>query len=179
MRFIRNIIASVFLASIGLFMVACSGDTQENNTLASQTNLINSYLKTNKLQDSVTIDGSLYYYRFKKGTGAKIEKGDKVTISYVLGYIASSTNMKIFATNIKSVAKLNMLDTTGTFEPLTVVVGSSGLFKGFDDGLRYLFEGDGALILMPSTYAYGGSGIGVVPGNTPVGVRVYVLKVEK
>lgn len=178
MRLVGKTLILFGFGSLVLSLYSC--DSAETNTLTSQTNLITSYVTTNRLQDSVTNNGNnLWYYRFKKGTGEKIESGDKVTFSYVLGYLASSTNLRLFATNIKSVSDLNGISQANTFEPITVEVGKSGLFSGMDQSFEYLYDGDAAFILMTSTLAYGSSGMGVVPSDTPIGLRVYILKVEK
>ena len=158
--------------------VSCGKDT-ESGSLASQNNLIESYITTNRLTDSVVKAGDLWYYRFKPSNGKQIQVGSKVSLQYVLNVVSSSTYLMPYATNIKSVAVANKLDTIFVkFEPLTVEVGKSGLFKGFDLGLQYLKEGDAALILFPSTYGYEGEPMGIVPANSPLGIRVYISKVE-
>lgn len=164
---------------ISMVLMQSCGKETVSNSLESQLQMVDSYIKFNKLSDSVKVDVNYRYYRFMKGEGVKIEDGDKVTLSYVLNYFESSTKMRVYATNIESVALLNGLKKVGEYTPITVVVGSSGLFKGFDNGLKYLYEGDGALIMFPSIYGYGSSAMGTVAPDTPLGVRVYIHKVEK
>lgn len=164
---------------ISAFLLQSCQKETVSRSLESQLQLMDSYIATKKLKDSVNVEVDYRYYRFVKGSGVKIEAGDKVILSYVLTCIESSTNARVYATNIKSVAALNGLKEVADYVPITVVVGSSGLFKGFDTGLRYLYEGDNAFIMFPSIYGYGSSSMGTIPPDTPLGVRVYIHKVEK
>lgn len=185
MKHKTNVVRVVFLGiAVGMLLAVSSCDKSETTTdsLVSQNKLIESYITTRKLTDSVQKSGDLWYYRFKTtGTStALIQSGDKVTLSYVLSVVSSSTLLKAYATNIKTVADANGISNTFTkYEPITVEVGGSGIFKGFDDGLRLLKEGDSALLLFPSTLGYGGEAIGAVPANSALAIRVYVLSVTK
>ena len=53
--------------------------------------------------------------------------------------------------------------------PLAYFMGSNSIVSGVDEGLRYMKEGGKALLLTPSSLAYGRKGIfGVIPGYTPL-----------
>ena len=95
-----------------------------------------------------------------------------------MSVVENPTTLKPYTTSIESVALANKLYNV-KYEPITVVVGKSGLPKGFDFGLSLLYDGDAAQLLFPSTYGYGGSAIGAVPANSAIGVRVYIMKVER
>lgn len=181
MRFFRHTAFVATLVCAVEFLTSCGKEDTNTNSLVSQNALIESFIKTTKLTDSVERSGDLFYNRFKKGTGEKIQAGDKVTFHYILTVVENSTTLSPFATSIQSVAKANGWDTNPylKYDPITVVVGNSGLPKGFDLGLSQLYNGDAAQILFPSTYGYGATAIGAVPANSPIGLRVYISKVER
>lgn len=180
MRFFKHTFFVVTLACAAVFFTSCGKEETSTTSLVAQNALIESFIKTTKLTDSIERSGDLCYNRFVKGTGSKIQAGDKVTLYYILTVVKNSTTLLPYATNIESVAKANALFNTFTkYEPITVVVGKSGLPKGFDMGLSLLYDGDAAQLLFPSTYGYGGSDIGAVPANSAIGVRVYISKVER
>ncbi len=180
MRFFRyTALAATFACVVGA-LSSCGKEETQTNSIEAQNALIESFIKTTKLTDSVQKSGDIWFNRFKKGAGSAIQVGDKVTLHYVLSVVENSTTLRPFNTSIESVAKANSLDNPfAKYDPITVVVGKSGLPKGFDQGLLSLFDGDAAQLLFPSSYAYGGSAIGAVPANSAVGVRIYILKVER
>lgn len=183
MKFFKHTILAIALIGVAGFLSSCGKEETNTTSLVSQNALIESFIKTAKLTDSVSKSGDLWSYRFKKGTEVKIQEGDKVALYYILSVVTAengSIYLKPFATNIETVAKAKGLQNPfAKYEPITVVVGNSGLPKGFDLGIRTLYDGDGAQLLFPSTYAYGGSAIGAVPANSSIGVRVYISKVDR
>jgi len=184
MRFFKHTILAVALTGAAGFLSSCGKEDTSTSSLVSQNTLVESYIKTAKLSDSVSKSEDLWFYRFKKSAGnVKIQEGDKVELYYVLSVVTAESGsifLKPFATNIETVATAKGLINPYTkYEPITVVVGKSGLPKGFDLGIRTLYEGDGAQLLFPSTYAYGGSAIGAVLANSAIGVRVYIIKVDR
>lgn len=181
MKFFKHTIFAVaLLCSAAFFFSSCGKEETSTSSIESQINLIQSFIKTTKIADSVKKEGDLWYNRFQKGTGVKIQTGDKVTLNYVLTVVENATTLRPVSTSIESVAKANKLFNDFTkYEPITVVVGRSGLPKGFDFGLSLLYEGDAAQLLFPSNMAYGGSAIGAIPSNSSIGVRVYISKVER
>jgi FKBP-type peptidyl-prolyl cis-trans isomerase len=181
MNFLKHTaFVATFICTV-VFFSSCGKDETTTTSLVAQNALIESFIKTTKLTDSIERSGDLCYNRFIKGAGSKIQVGDKVTLYYTLTVVENATTLKVFATNIKSVAKAYGWDTNPymNYDPITAVVGKSGLPEGFDLGLRLLYDGDAAQLLFPSTYAYGATAIGAVPANSAIGVRVYIVKVER
>ncbi|WP_320053716.1 FKBP-type peptidyl-prolyl cis-trans isomerase [uncultured Acetobacteroides sp.] len=181
MRFFKHTFFVVTLACAAAFITSCGKEETTTTSLVAQNTLIESFVKTTKLTDSVEKSGDLWCNRFVKGANStKIQVGDEVTFYYILSVVKDATTLEPYATNIESVAKAKALaNPFSKYEPITVVVGKSGLPKGFDLGLRLLYDGDAAQILFPSTYGYGASDIGAVPANSAIGVRVYISKVER
>jgi FKBP-type peptidyl-prolyl cis-trans isomerases 1 len=180
MRFFKHTVFVATLVCAVVFFTSCGKEATSTTSLVTQNALIASFINTTKLTDSVQNSGDLWYDRFVKGTGSKIQAGDKVTLYYVFTIVKSATTLVPYATNIESVAKANQLDNPfAKYDPITVTVGKSGLPKGFDQGLSLLYDGDAAQILFPSTYGYGATDIGAVPANSAIGVRVYIMKVER
>jgi len=99
--------------------------------------------------------------------GIKPTIGDSLRVNYT----GSFFDGRVFDTSIDSVARAhNILNTTRNYEPYPVSLGRTQLIFGFDFGLYNMKEGDKAIVLIPSTYAYGtvGSRDGSIPPNTPL-----------
>jgi len=122
--------------------LAFDRDTAVQNQLTKDIALINTYLSKNNINAQRTGKGT-YVQVVSQGNGAQIEAGKYVSLKYT----GSTFEGKIFDTNADA--------SKGHTEPLVYQVGSQGMIRGLDEGLRPLKEGAKAKIIIPSTLAYG------------------------
>jgi len=123
--------------------------------LPKDLEMINNYLKSNKIQASSTKSG-LHYVIEKSGSGAHPKAGDIVKINYVGKTLAG----KIFDTNLLEVARSqNLFNAARTYEPMSVKLGEGNLIIGFEEGIMYLKKHAKAQLFIPSVLAYGEAGI--------------------
>ena len=90
----------------------------------------------------------LRYQIIQKGTGAKAEKGQQVSVHYQ-GALIDGT---VFDSSYKRK------------EPIEFQLGIGQVISGWDEGLQLLHVGDKARFVIPSDLAYGSAGaVGVIP----------------
>lgn len=98
----------------------------------------------------------------KRGKGAPIKKGDKVTLKY--------NTFLIDGTMIYSSVKLG---------PKVFEVGHGGVEAGIEEAVMYLHKGDKAHLILPSFLAYGLNGDGnKIPARAIVIYDVEVVDVQ-
>jgi FKBP-type peptidyl-prolyl cis-trans isomerase FkpA len=85
----------------------------------------------------------LYYSIQHEGSGALAKPGDMVTLNY-RGTLLDGT---VFDSNLDS-AFLHV-------QPITFVLGTGRVIKGWDEGISYLKAGSKAFFYIPSSLAYG------------------------
>jgi FKBP-type peptidyl-prolyl cis-trans isomerase FkpA len=116
----------------------------------------NKYITSNKLMLKTTASG-LRYVIFKPSTKPKPRAGDTVLVNYS----GKLLNGQVFDTSIAAVAeKAGLLQEGRTYEPISFVVGSGQVIKGWDEGLLLLNAGAKAKFVIPSSLAYGEQGQG-------------------
>lgn len=117
-------------------------DTAVQSQLKKDDLLVTNYLKQNNIQAQKTGKGT-YVQILQPGTGAQAAEGKYVSVKYK-GMTFGGT---IFDTNMDA--------SKGHAEPMNFQVGSPGMIRGFDEGIRMLKEGAKARIYIPSVLAYG------------------------
>lgn len=106
-------------------------------------------------------DSGLYYKILEKGSGAKAQKGEKVSVHYE-GQLINGT---VFDSSFKR------------NEPIDFNVGTGQVIPGWDEGILLLEEGDKARFVIPSHLAYGSRGAGgVIPPNATLIFDVQLVK---
>lgn len=106
-------------------------------------------------------DSGLYYKILEKGSGAKAEKGQKVSVHYE----GQLMNGMVFDSSFKR------------NDPLSFNVGTGQVIPGWDEGILLLNEGDKARLVIPSHLAYGPRGAGgVIPPNATLIFDVQLVK---
>ncbi len=152
------IIKIFFLTFLVIGATSClknnSGEEQEMKT-------IDNFLRNNDIDTEPTASG-LYYIELEVGTGAQPQVGDTVEVYYE-GFFLSGV---LFDTNMDS-------------DPLRFVIGAMTVIEGFEEGVTYMKEGGEAMLIIPSSLAYGsvGSYYMGIPGYTPLGFTVILDKV--
>jgi len=113
--------------------------------------------------DVDTTKMGVYYITIEKGTGAFPKSGDTLTVGYA-GYFLDGYLFDASAWH-------NKTDSTFTF-----VLGNPPLIKGWDDGMKVINKNAKVQLIMPSDFAYGSSGGGVIP---PYQSLVFVIKMKE
>jgi len=111
---------------------------------------------------SITTRSGLTYLITKKGTGLRPKKGDTV----ILHYTGMLTNGVKF-------------DSSRDGKPFSFKLGVGEVIKGWDEGLARLRVGDHAILVIPSTLAYGSKGAGdVIPPDSKLIFLIEVVEVK-
>ena len=132
----------------------------------AETDARNKYVADNKLNVTTTPSG-LEYVITQPSLKRKPLKGDTVLVNYT----GMNLNGKIFDSSIKENAEKGGLNQPGrNYEPLTVILGTTPIIKGWDEGLLLLGEGAKAKLIIPSSIGYGAEGAGadIAPYSTLV-----------
>lgn len=121
------------------------------------------YLKDNNITTQPTASG-LYYIETKKGTGKKVEQGDVVRVHYKGMHLDGK-----------------VIESSEGEDPIEFTAGTGMVIPGWDEGLMLMSEGGKARLILPSSIAYGESGIGegLVPPYSPLVFEVEVVEVVK
>lgn len=110
------------------------------------------------------VEAGFYYLPVKEGEGKKVELGDLITVHYEGKFL----NGKYF----DSTRKRNM--------PLEFVYGTEWqVIEGLEKGIGMMHEGERAIFIFPSEFAFGdkGSTTGIIPPFTSVVFDVEIVKV--
>jgi peptidylprolyl isomerase len=94
------------------------------------------------------------------GSGKAAANGDKLTVQYVLADYASR----------------NVLQSSWTSQPFTLILGQTQLIKGWTDGLVGMKAGGRRELIIPPDLAYGAGGQGI-PANDTLVFVVDLLKI--
>ena len=92
------------------------------------------------------------------GTGATVAVGDTVTVRYVGTFLDG----RVFD--------------PGT-NPITFRVGAGQLIPGFEQGMVGMRVGGRRRLTIPSSLAYGASGSGPIPPNTPIRFEIELVSI--
>ena len=102
------------------------------------------------------------------GTGTEAVAGKTATVHYT-GYFYDAT---------KPSFKGATFDTSVGRTPISYVVGSSQLIKGFDEGVKGMKEGGKRTVLIPASMGYGATGQGSIPPNTNLVFDIELVTVK-
>lgn len=143
----------VVLLAAGLTSCLKNRDVEKN-----EEERIQNFLDIKEIDTEPTESG-LYYIEFIEGSGAQAFSGDTVEVYYEGSFLDG----RVFDRN-----------TSG--EPLRFALGAGQVIEGWEEGLTYMKEGGEAMLVIPSSLAYGPSGYYSIPGYTPL---VYTIALEK
>jgi len=96
------------------------------------------------------------------GTGAAAANGDTATINYIGAFLDGTVFDSSFSRGV----------------PLTFTLGTGQLIKGVDQGVVGMKVGGRRLLIIPSSLAYGSSGSGAIPPNTPLQFQIDLVSIE-
>ncbi|WP_052732555.1 FKBP-type peptidyl-prolyl cis-trans isomerase [Hymenobacter terrenus] len=124
--------------------------------------ILQDYIKKNNLTVQKTPSG-IYYQVLKPGTGAKPTPGQTVSVNYN-GTLLSG---KLFDSSEK------------TGKPIDFPIGQGAVIPGWDEGIALLNKGSKAILLIPSSLAYGSRGAGAdIPADSPLRFEVELVDVQ-
>ena len=114
------------------------------------------YIASHKLIPKTTPSG-LKYVITQTSVKPKPQLGDTVLVNYV----GRTTSDKVFDSSIQAEAQKAGLNQPGrNYEPLQVILGTTPIIKGWNEGLLLLNEGSKAKLIIPSDLGYGADGAG-------------------
>lgn len=128
----------------------------------AESGLLQKYLKENKITVKPTTSG-LYYIEKVKGTGPQIHEGSKVSVQYT----GTLLNGKKFDSSRDRGGK-----------PFELEVGKGNVIKGWDEGLLHMSKGGRAILICPSSIAYGEQEMGSIPPYSTLVFDVEVVDVK-
>jgi len=173
------------LLAILLSMGACIND-QENIEIIHDRDLkaIEAFLRDTEIksvrteQDGET--GIVIIWVEENHEGIPSRLGDSLWVDYTGQFLDG----RVFDTSKETVAKDNGIFNQGRdYEPMGIVFGMepTRMIFGFEFALYNMKEGDKAVVLIPSSLAYGrtGSRDGSIPPNTPLRFDIDLIKVAE
>lgn len=113
--------------------------------------------------DTVTTSTGLKYIIWKKGTGAKAEAGDNVSVHY--------------AGRLLTGAPFDNSYDRG--KPFDFPLGGGRVIKGWDEGIGYMNVGDSATLIIPANLGYGSTDRPSIPANSTLIFDVQLMNVKK
>jgi FKBP-type peptidyl-prolyl cis-trans isomerase FkpA len=153
----------VFLLLTVVFFVSLSSCDPAKKYERDERAQIQDYLSKNSNLDFELKTSGLYYLDEQVGTGRTPVAHDT---AYVM-YTAKFLNGNIIDTNV------------GTSDTLIFPVAENYLIQGFDEAITYMKEEGKALLIIPSSLAYGRTGYYSIPGYTPLLFEVYLTRIVK
>jgi FKBP-type peptidyl-prolyl cis-trans isomerase len=124
--------------------------------------ILQDYIKKNNLKVEKLPSG-VYYQVLKPGTGPKPQPGQTVSVNYN-GTLLSG---KLFDSSEK------------TGKPIDFPIGQGAVIPGWDQGIAQLNKGTKAILLIPSSLAYGTRGAGTdIPADSPLRFEVELVDVQ-
>ena len=139
------------LAAISAVFQGC----EKESAFEKEQAAIKAYVEENNITVEPKYSG-LYYIEVQAGTGASADGGDKVRVKYKGTFLDG----EVFDSGI-----------------YTFTLGYGEVIKGWDEGINYMKEGGKAVLLIPSSLAYGANGSGKIPGYTPLLFEVELMDV--
>ncbi|MFY0255590.1 FKBP-type peptidyl-prolyl cis-trans isomerase [Chitinophaga sp. 30R24] len=131
--------------------------------------LIKEYLEKNKINATKNAEG-VYVAVTEEGTGNTPNPGDTVYVHYT----GKLTSGKVFDSSLDSTLRPGM-----PLDPIKFPIGRGFVIKGWDAGLSGLKKGAKAILVIPSTLAYGLQGSPpVIPGNSILVFDVQMVDIK-
>ncbi|KEO73381.1 FKBP-type peptidyl-prolyl cis-trans isomerase [Anditalea andensis] len=164
-----------------ILMASCINDQESLQNIHNRDlQAIADYMRDNSLQgvrseqDGAT--GVVIIWTKENINGRSPEVGDYVKLNYT----GSFFDARVFDTSLDSVARANNIHhPSREYKPMQMIIGDENYIRGFILGVNSMKEGDKAIILIPSRYAYGTSGHrGSIPPNTPLRFDLEMIEIK-
>jgi FKBP-type peptidyl-prolyl cis-trans isomerase len=148
---------------IMISLVSCLPSSKSDDLEAKENLDIQKFLSDH---DTITFEkktSGLYYYSYLEGTGPQVETHDTAYVFYSMHYISG----QLYDTNL------------GTKDTIIFPVNEGKLIPGFEEGVSYMREGGIAILVVPSSLAFGTSGTNYISPFTPFIFQVDLVKLKK
>jgi FKBP-type peptidyl-prolyl cis-trans isomerase FkpA len=119
-----------------------------NEMNTKETNSRNDFLKQNNITVDPTASG-LYFIEKEKGSGPDVQAGQTALVRYSGSFV----NGRVFDSTESQPGQ----------KPIEIVVGKGQVIKGWDEALLRMKKGGKAMLVIPSSIAYGAQGRGPIP----------------
>lgn len=117
----------------------------------------------------------------KKGTGPKLAENGAVSFYYA-GYVfkgGAPSPATLFATNHQTTAQTSSFELTDAdYSIMEVNMAESELLEGIRNGLVGVQSGEECEILFTAKYGYGNRTFGIIPANSALHYRIWVVGVS-
>lgn len=117
----------------------------EDRQFLDEVDSIESYIATQQLTDVVKTSSGLFFKQIEAGSGSEVRSFNQVSLHYTRKYLDGT-----------------VIQSTSENSPLSAFVSSGQLVEGFAEGVLRMHEGEKALLIMPSSLAFGPS-VQVIP----------------
>lgn len=159
----------VLVAVLVMGLASCK-KTSLQTAIADEKVLLAKYIS--KYHPDVTPTASgLYYIETKAGTGSAIVAGNYVKIFYTGFLIEDNDSLGIKDGYV--------FDSSGSYEPFSLTVGTSSVISGWNEAILLMKEGGEAKWIIPSKDAYAGQAQGAIPAYSTLVFYVKVYKVYR
>ncbi|MCX6182418.1 MAG: FKBP-type peptidyl-prolyl cis-trans isomerase [Bacteroidetes bacterium] len=150
----------IFIGSlIAVMAMGCGGLQKEKSKKMTEKSTRDHLV----VGDTLTTASGLKVILKAKGTGLKVDTGDKVTIHYD-GFFPDG---KFFDSSVKR------------GQPFQTKIGVGQVIKGWDEGVTMLHVGDTAQFIIPPHLGYGSAARGGIPANSTLIFDVQVIDTKK
>ena len=140
---------------IGILFANCGKDNEISGT---EQEIIEQYIASNNLNTQMTSSGLLYVIE-EEGTGNQ-PTGDQAIVLNIKEYLLNG-DLIFDSENTPFVSEL------------------SGLFTGLRESVGLLKKGGKGTFIIPSNLAFGSSGSGSIPPNTPILFELELVEVQE
>ncbi|EJF07919.1 FKBP-type peptidyl-prolyl cis-trans isomerase, partial [Pontibacter sp. BAB1700] len=128
---------------------------------------IQEYIKEKGLKNVQKTDAGVYYVVTQPGKGPKAKAGDNVSVHYKLSFLDGKELESSYDNPMSG------------GQPFTFPLGQGQVIPGWDDGIAQLNEGSKAILLIPSTLAYGEQARGEqMPANSILRFDVELVDIK-
>ena len=150
-----------FVSAITSCLNLPGSDFEEEPTAQREQIRLQAYLDSLIVRgyDIDTTQLGVYYVTIEEGEGAYPKTGDTLEVSYA-GYFVDG--------NLFDSSDLYEEDGTWEFE-----LGNPPMIHGWDDGMKVINKGAKVQLIVPSDFAYGSNGFGIIP---PYQTLVFVVE---
>jgi FKBP-type peptidyl-prolyl cis-trans isomerase len=155
-------LTSLLLLAVVLILSLVSCDPGRKYEKEEEAQIQN-YLSNNPNQTFQLQPSGLYYYPVQIGTGIMPVVHDTAWVKYTGKFLDGT----VFDTNV------------GKTDSLKVPVAEGWLIPGFDEGITLMNKGGKAMILIPSSLAYGTTGYYIIGPYTPLLFDLELVRVKK
>lgn len=112
-----------------------------------------------------------------EGDGKEITAGSTVSIEYA-GYVFASAPAALFGTNRADIASAAGWSEEADLDPLSIRMNDKNLVEGLRNALPGAKKGEECFIFFSGKYGMGKKPLGVIPSNSALCYRIWVLDVQ-